>query len=246
MAERIASELGLRVLVVDRRAHIAGNAYDERDAAGVLVHRYGPHLFHAKSETIVSYLSRFTDWWPYEHRVLAAVGEQLLPIPINLDTINRLYGLALAEHELEAWLAARAEPMAEVRTARDAVVARVGSELYETFFRGYTVKQWGVDPTELDASVTARIPVRLNRDDRYFTDSFQALPAGGYTAMFHRILDHPLIEVRLQTEYEDARELGRYAHTVFTGPIDEFFAHRFGPLPYRSLTLDLCSVATRA
>lgn len=244
MAERIATELRLRVLVVDRRDHIAGNAYDARDEHGALVHRYGPHLFHANSTKIVDYLSRFTDWWPYEHRVLANVAGQLLPVPINLDTVNRLYGLSLDETELEGWLAARAEPIAHVRTAEDAVVARMGREIYETFFRGYTRKQWGVDPSALDASVTARIPVRCNRDDRYFTDSFQAMPAAGYTAMFERILDHPLIEVRLGTEYAHARESVAHAHTVFTGPVDEFFDRRFGPLPYRSLDFRFEQVAT--
>src|SRR5947209_6581388 len=244
MAERIATELRLRVLVVDRRAHIAGNAYDERDEHGVLIHRYGPHLFHANSAKVVSYLSRFTEWWPYEHRVLAQVDGQLLPIPINLDTVNRLYGLSLGEGELEQWLAARAEALPAVRTAEDAVVARMGRDIYEKFFRGYTRKQWGVDPVELDASVTARIPVRCNRDDRYFTDSFQALPADGYTAMFARILDHPLIEVRLGLDHLAAREAHAYAHTVFTGPIDEFFGQRFGPLPYRSLRFRFDTVPT--
>jgi len=244
MAERIATELRLRVLVVDRRLHIAGNAYDERDEHGVLIHRYGPHLFHANSAKVVSYLSRFTEWWPYEHRVLAQVDGQLLPIPINLDTVNRLYGLSLGEGELEQWLAARAEALPAVRTAEDAVVARMGRDIYEKFFRGYTRKQWGVDPVELDASVTARIPVRCNRDDRYFTDSFQALPADGYTAMFARILDHPLIEVRLGLDHLAARERYACSHTVYTGPIDEFFGQRFGPLPYRSLRFEFDTVHT--
>jgi UDP-galactopyranose mutase len=244
MAEQIASRLGLRVLVIDRREHLAGNAFDQRDEHGVLVHRYGPHLFHANSPKIVSYLSKFTEWWPYEHRVLAEVDGQLLPVPINLDTVNRLYGLSLTEPELAQWLADQAEPMAEVHTAQDAVVARMGRDIYEKFFRGYTRKQWGIDPTQLDASVTARIPVRADRDDRYFTDSFQAMPADGYAAMFTQILDHPLIELELGLDYRMARELYSCRHTVYTGPIDEFFDECFGPLPYRSLRFDVRTVAT--
>jgi UDP-galactopyranose mutase len=238
MAERIATVLGLRVLVVDIRPHIAGNAYDSRDEHGILIHRYGPHLFHANADKVVEYLSQFTGWWPYEHRVRAVVGDQLLPVPINLDTINARYGAGLRDGDVEAWLAAQAEPMAAVRTAEDAVVARMGRAVYEDFFRGYTRKQWGLDPTELDASVTARIPVRADRDDRYFTDRFQALPAEGYTAMFRRILDHPNIEVRLSTAYADVAAETGHRHTIYTGPIDEFFGRRFGPLPYRSLTFD--------
>jgi UDP-galactopyranose mutase len=186
VAERLATLRAERILVVDRRSHIGGNAYDEHDAAGILVHRYGPHVFHTNAARVVAYLSRFTDWRPYEHRVLARVRGRLVPIPINLDTVNRLFGLSLDEDEIEAWFAARAERVERVRTSEDAVVARVGRELYELFFRGYTRKQWGLDPSQLDASVTSRIPVRTNRDGRYFTDAFQAMPREGYTAMFDR------------------------------------------------------------
>jgi UDP-galactopyranose mutase len=235
MAERIASEFDERVLVVDRRPHVGGNAYDERDAAGLLVHRYGPHIFHTNARRIAAYLSQFTRWRPYEHRVLARVRGRLVPIPINLDTISALYGLALGEDEMAAWLARRAEPRIRVRTSEDVVVSKVGQELYELFFRGYTRKQWGLDPSELDASVTARIPVRTNRDDRYFTDEFQAMPAQGYTAMFERMLDHPRIEVALETDWRAGRASVVADHVVYTGPIDEFFGRRFGPLAYRSL-----------
>jgi UDP-galactopyranose mutase len=235
MAERLAADRGERVLVVDRRPHVGGNAYDELDAAGILVHRYGPHIFHTNAERVVAYLSRFTAWRPYEHRVVARVGDRLLPFPINLDTINRLYGLALREDEVADWFAGRAEPVAQVRTSEDAVVSRVGRELYETFFRGYTRKQWGLDPSELDASVAARIPFRTNRDDRYFTDTFQAMPRDGYTAMFERMLDHPGIRLALGTDWRELPAAWRDLPTVFTGPVDEFFGRRFGPLPYRSL-----------
>jgi UDP-galactopyranose mutase len=235
MAERIATVLDEDALVIDRRGHVAGNTYDERDAASLLVHRYGPHIFHTNAERVVAYLSRFTAWRPYEHRVLARVRERLVPIPINLDTINTLYGLSLDEAGVERWLADRAESRTPIRTSEDAVVSRVGRELYELFFRGYTRKQWALDPSELDATVTARIPVRTNRDDRYFSDAFQAMPANGYTAMVERMLDHRRIRVALSSEWREVRRTVRAEHVVFSGPVDEYFGHRFGRLPYRSL-----------
>jgi UDP-galactopyranose mutase len=242
LAERLAAERGERVLVIDKRDHIGGNAYDHLDAAGVLVHRYGPHIFHTNSEQIFAHLSRFTAWRPYEHRVLAqvkspATGEAMLvPMPINLDTINKLYGLSLSEDEVESWLASRAEQVPQIRTSEDVVVGKVGRELYEMFFRGYTRKQWALDPSELDKSVTARVPTRTNRDDRYFTDRFQAMPAEGYTAMFSRVLDHPLITVRTGMAFEEARRRFAFRRLIWTGPVDEYFGFRFGKLPYRSLT----------
>lgn len=244
MAERLAST-GCRVHVIDRRDHIAGNAYDYRNEHGIRMHRYGPHLFHANSERVVEYLSRFTTWWPYEHRVLARVRDKLVPIPINRTTLNELYGLDLPdEAAAEAFLAARAEPVEYLRNSEDAVVSKVGRELYELFFRGYTTKQWARDPSQLNASVCARIPVRFNVDDRYFTDSHQALPADGYTAMFERILDHPNITVELGVTYADVRDRVRATHLVWTGAIDEFYGHRFGKLPYRSLRFELVTEAT--
>ncbi len=234
LAERLAAERGERVLVIDRRPHVGGNAYDHLDEAGVLVHRYGPHIFHTNSAAVFAHLSRFTAWRPYEHRVLGQVDGRLVPIPINLDTINTLYGLQLGEDELEAWFAARAEPVGEIRTSEDVVVSRVGRELYEKFFQGYTRKQWGLDASQLDRSVTARVPVRSNRDGRYFTDTHQAMPAEGYTRMFERMLDHPNIEVRTDTDYETVRKVA-FRRMVWTGPVDEFFGHRYGHLPYRSL-----------
>lgn len=235
LAERLASQLGHKVLVVDKRPHIGGNAYDCLDTSGVLVHQYGPHIFHTNSEMIVRYLSKFTQWRPYEHRVLASVDGQLLPIPINLDTVNRLYGLSLSSEQLEDFFAARAEPVARISTSEDVVVSRVGRDLYEKFFRGYTSKQWGVDPSELDKSVTARVPTRTDRDDRYFTDTFQAMPAKGFTAMFERMLGHRNIELMLGTDFAGIAGTVRYSKLIYTGPIDEFFGLRFGKLPYRSL-----------
>lgn len=235
MAERLARDRNERVLVIDKRPHIAGNAYDRHDKAGLLVHQYGPHIFHTNSRQIFDYLSRFTEWRAYEHRVLASVDGMQLPIPINLDTINRLYGLDLTTEELAVWFGERAEPVEEIRTSEDVVVSQIGRELYEKFFRGYTRKQWGVDPSELDKAVTARVPTRTNRDDRYFTDEYQYMPKHGYTRMFESMLDHPNIKIMLQTDFADIRDEIPFRRVVYTGPVDEYFDHRFGKLPYRSL-----------
>jgi UDP-galactopyranose mutase len=235
LAERLASHGGKRVLLIDRRSHVGGNAYDTIDARGIRIHQYGPHIFHTNSPEVFEYLSRFTRWRSYEHRVLAEVRGRLLPIPINLDTINQLYDLQLDSAGVEAFLAARAEPRPHIRTSEDAVVARVGRELYECFFQGYTRKQWGLDPSELDASVTSRIPVRVDRDDRYFQDRFQAMPAQGYTALFERMLDHPNITVRLNVDLQEIAPDRIAAQVAYTGAIDEYFGYRFGKLPYRSL-----------
>lgn len=235
LAERLASQRDEKVLVIDRRPHIGGNAYDHYNEAGLLVHRYGPHIFHTNSQAVFDYLSQFTSWRPYEHRVRAEVDGQLLPIPINLDTVNRLYGLLLTSDALEEFFRERAERVAEIRTSEDVVVSRVGRDLYEKFFRGYTLKQWGVEPSALDKSVTARVPVRTDRDDRYFGDAFQFMPAHGYTRMFERMLDHPNIKVMLQADFREIRRDIPYRRLVYTGPIDEYFDFRFGKLPYRSL-----------
>jgi UDP-galactopyranose mutase len=235
MAERLASQLGMRVLVIDQRAHVAGNAYDHLDEGGLLVHRYGPHIFHTNSERIFTYLSAFTEWRPYEHRVVASVGGRLLPFPINIDTVNRLYGTSHDAASLEEYFRKVAEPIAQPRTSEDAVVGRVGRALYETFFRNYTRKQWGLDASELDAGVAARVPARLNHDDRYFTDSYQAMPLHGFTRMFQRMLAHPNVKVLLNASFREVAGDVRFRQVVYTGPIDEFFDYRFGKLPYRSL-----------
>jgi UDP-galactopyranose mutase len=242
LAERITSQRGERVLIIDRRPHIGGNAYDHLDSAGVLIHQYGPHIFHTNSEVIFNYLSNFTQWRSYEHRVLANVDGRLVPIPINLDTVNTLYGLSLTSGELEQFFADRAEPVEHIRTSEDVVVSKIGRDLYEKFFRGYTRKQWGVDPSELDKSVTARVPTRTNRDDRYFGDKFQFMPATGYTAMFERMLRHPNIRIMLNTDFADLRGAANYRRLIFTGPIDEFFDYRLGKLPYRSLRFEHCQL----
>ncbi|CAM3745369.1 UDP-galactopyranose mutase [Pseudomonas reidholzensis] len=235
IAERLAAGAGKRVLLIDRRDHVGGNAYDHLDAAGVMVHRYGPHIFHTNAQRIVDYLSRFTQWRVYEHRVLAQVDGHLLPIPINLDTLNGLFGLSMNEAEAETFLAQRAEPVSMIRTSEDVVINQIGRELYEKFFQGYTRKQWGLDPSQLDKSVTARVPTRTNRDDRYFTDSLQMMPLHGYTALFERMLDQPGIEVLLGVDFTTVRERSRFRHVIFCGPIDEYFGFCLGRLPYRSL-----------
>lgn len=244
VAAQMARNFRKRVLLVDRRPHVGGNAYDHPDAAGVLVHKYGPHIFHTNSKDVFTYLSKFTAWRDYEHRVLASLDGKLVPIPINLDTVNRLYGKDLDEHGLEAFLNSVAEKRPTIATSEDVILSRVGRDLYEKMFRGYTRKQWGLDPSQLDASVCGRIPVRLNRDDRYFSDTYQAMPRHGFTRMFENMLDHPNITISLNTDYRDLMKSTRYRELVYTGPVDEFFGYRFGKLPYRSLqfrheTLDL-------
>jgi UDP-galactopyranose mutase len=241
LAERLASQHGARVLLIDRREHVGGNAYDEPNEAGILYHKYGPHIFHTNSEQVVEYLSQFTEWRPYEHRVRAVVRDKLVPIPINRTTLNALFDLDLkTDEEAAAYLASRAEPVDEIRTSEDVVINAVGQELYELFFRGYTRKQWGLDPSELDKQVTSRIPTRTNTDDRYFSDTFQAMPLHGYTKMFERMVDHPLIDVRTGVDFAELRphthEIAE--HIIYTGPIDEYFDFRFGKLPYRSLKFD--------
>jgi UDP-galactopyranose mutase len=241
LAERLASQHGARVLLIDRRPHVGGNAYDEPNEDGILYHKYGPHIFHTNSQQVVDYLSQFTEWRPYEHRVLATVRGQLVPIPINRTTLNKLFDLDLQTDEQAAeYLASRAEPVDDIQTSEDVVINAVGRELYELFFRGYTRKQWGLDPSELDKQVTSRIPTRTNTDDRYFSDTFQAMPLQGYTAMFEKMLDSPLIEKRLGTDFRDLKDEAHEIaeHIIYTGPIDEYFDFRFGKLPYRSLKFD--------
>ena len=231
LAERLASQADAKVLIIDRRNHIAGNAYDHYDDAGILVHKYGPHIFHTNSGKVFNYLSRFTAWRPYEHRVQTSVDGQLVPIPINTNTLNKIYGLNLACHDVEEFLASVAEPCEQVKTSEDVVVSRVGRDLYEKFFRNYTRKQWGLDPSELDTTVTSRVPVRASLDDRYFTDRFQAMPLHGYTRMFEKMLSHPNIRIMLNTNYSDIKDEVNFRHLIFTGPVDEYFDYCYGQLP---------------
>ena len=235
LAERLARGSNKKVLICDKRSHIGGNAYDHYNENGILIHKYGPHIFHTNSREVFEYLSRFTEWRPYQHRVRAAVDGQIVPIPINLDTINALYGLNLTTFQVEEFFNSVAEPCEAIRTSEDVVVSKVGRELYEKFFKNYTRKQWGIDPSELDASVTARVPTRTNRDDRYFTDIYQAMPLHGFTRMFEKLLDHPNIKILLNCDYREITKEIPYREMIYTGPVDSFFDYRYGKLPYRSL-----------
>jgi UDP-galactopyranose mutase len=235
---RALADAGRKVLVIDRREHIAGNAYDSYDSNGVLIHNYGPHIFHTNSEKVLKWLSRFTNWRFYEHRVLAKVGDQLLPIPINRTTINTLFNLELDEKGVAEFLEAKREPKDAVKTSEDVVLNSVGAELCDKFFRGYTRKHWGLDLSELSAGVAARIPTRTNEDDRYFTDTYQFMPVDGYTPMFERMLDHPAITVELDVAFQEIRDRISANTLVYSGPIDEYYDFRFGKLPYRSLRFE--------
>jgi UDP-galactopyranose mutase len=235
LAERLASQAGKKILIIDKRNHIGGNTYDYYDKNGILVHKYGPHIFHTNSKEIYDYLGQFTSWRPYEHRVLASVDGMLVPIPINLNTINTLYGLQLCSAQVDEFLRSKAEPRDRLITSEDVVVSKVGKELYEKFFKGYTRKQWDLDPSELDAAVTARIPVRNNRDDRYFTDRYQGMPLEGYTRLFENMLSHPNIKIMLNTDYKEVEGLIPYREMIYTGPIDYYFDYCYGKLPYRSI-----------
>jgi len=237
VAERLASA-GKQVLVMDRRDHVGGNCYDEYDEHGVLVHRYAGHIFHTNLKHVVAYLSRFTDWRPYEHRVRAFVDGKLVPFPINQDTINMLYGLDLDEEGAKRFLESVREPREPIRTSEDVVVNAVGWALYEKFYRNYNRKHWGLDPSQLSASVAARIPVRTNRDGRYFEDEFQAMPLHGFTKLFERMLDHSNIDVQLNMDFEKIKSRVHAERIVYTGPIDEYFGCCYGKLPYRSLRIE--------
>lgn len=235
LAERLASLAGKKVLIIDKRNHIGGNTFDFFNEAGILIHKYGPHIFHTNSEDVYNYLSNFTGWRPYQHRVLASVDGRLVPIPINLNTINELYGLNLNSDEVESFFASKAIKKDQILTSEDVVLNKVGKDLYEKFFKNYTKKQWDLDPSELDASVTARIPTRKNRDDRYFTDTYQAMPLHGYTKMFEKMLDHPNIKVMVNTDYKEVVDIIPFKEMIYTGPIDYFFDYCYGELPYRSI-----------
>ncbi|HVG41769.1 MAG TPA: UDP-galactopyranose mutase [Chitinophagaceae bacterium] len=235
LAERLATKANKKILIIDKREHIAGNAYDYYNNDGILIHKYGPHIFHTNSKEVFDYLDQFTEWRPYEHKVLACVDGQQVPIPINLNTINQLYGLNLNSSQVEEFFASKAESVTRVKTSEDVVVSKVGRELYEKFFRGYTRKMWELDPSELDASVTARVPTRTNRDDRYFTDTYQAMPLHGYTAMFQKMLSHPNIKVMLNTDYKEIIDFVPYKKLIYSGPVDAYFNYCYGKLPYRSL-----------
>jgi UDP-galactopyranose mutase len=235
---RLVAESGKRVLVIDRRPHLAGNAYDFIDpSTGIRVHKYGPHLFHTNHREVWEFLSRFTAWLPYEHRAQSCVDGKLYPFPINIDTVNALYGTHHTEATIEGFYASVRETR-EIRNSEDSALARVGRDLYEKFFKNYTKKQWDLWPSELDRAVMERIPLRTNHDDRYFADTYQAMPAEGYTGLFEKMLAHPNITVRLETDYRDVRDKVTFKELIYTGCIDAFFDSRYGKLPYRSVAFE--------
>lgn len=244
LAERLASKANRKVLLIDKRNHIGGNTFDYYNSDGILVHKYGPHIFHTNSKEVFDYLGNFTEWRPYEHRVLASVDGQLVPIPINQNTVNALYGLNLSQLQVQEFYDSRAEKKDQILTSEDVVINVVGRELYEKFFKHYTIKQWALDPSELDASVTARVPTRTNRDNRYFTDLYQAMPLHGYTKMFHRLLDHPNISIMLNTDYKDLLKEVNFKTLIYSGPIDAYFDYCFGKLPYRSINFKSQTIDT--
>lgn len=239
LAERIAAELGQRVLVVDRRDHLAGNAFDGADDNGIVHHRYGPHIFHTNSRKVWDYLSRFTDWRPYHHEVLAVVEGRPVPVPFNLESIAALFPAFMAEslsrRVIGEYGYGRKIPILKMRESGDDEIRFLADYVYRNVFESYTRKQWSLDPDELDPSVTARVPFHASRDPRYFQDVYQAMPRAGYAALFERMLSHPNIELALGTEFDDARRRHPDARVIFTGPIDEYFDYRHGALPYRSL-----------
>jgi UDP-galactopyranose mutase len=239
LAERIASQLNQKVLVVDRRSHIGGNAYDYYNQDGILVHKYGPHWFHTNDKKVFQYLSQFTDWRYHFHRVKTYVDGKLLPIPINLDTLNELYGFNFqSPAEVQEYYDRVKVEIHNPRNAEEMVISQVGEDLYKKFFRGYTLKQWEIDPKNLASSVTARIPTRTNRDDRYFTDTYQGVPKHGYTQMFNKMLSNPAISIMLQTDYKQIVNEIKFKKLIYTGPIDTYFDYKFGKLPYRSLRFE--------
>ena len=239
MIARELAEAGLDVHLIDRRHHLGGNAYDQVNRHGERIHMYGPHLLHGDRDSIaIRWLSRFTEWTPYEHRVRALLPDgRTTPLPVNRTTLEDVYGAPLAT-EQEARRLLDGEVIRSGRGNTDEVfLSSVGPRLANLFFRPYTRKMWGVDPSELEAAVGARLPVRLNRDDRYFTDSFQAMPRDGFTAMFERILDHKRITLSFGEAYHPDIDHG-YQHTFLCVPIDEYFDFRFGRLPYRSIRFE--------
>ncbi len=238
IAERIASQLNEKVVVIEKRRHIAGNCYDYYDAAGILVHRYGPHVFHTSIKEVWDYLSRFTDWHLYEHKVRACVDGQLLPLPINLDTVNQLFRMNLSVEELPKFFKKIRKPVKEIRNSADVVLSQVGEVLYEKIYKNYTLKQWGVTPDKLDPLIISRVPIRLNRVDRYFDDPYQALPTEGYTRMVEKMLSHPNIRLILGVDYKEIISDIEYQTLIYTGPIDCYFDYKYGKLPYRSLRLE--------
>jgi UDP-galactopyranose mutase len=239
-AERLCSQYGKTCFVVEKRTHIGGNAYDRYDDSGVLIHNYGPHYFRTNSPRIKEYLSGFTEWHPVDYTILSHTEGRYWNFPINLNTFEQIVGHPATSEEMEAWLEEKRIPIENPANSEEVIISQVGWELYEKFFKGYTLKQWKRHPKDLDASVCGRIPIRTNRDDRYLREEFQALPKAGYTRMFERMIEAcgDGLRIMLNTDYREIMESFDFSHMIYTGPIDEFFDNRFGQLPYRSLRFE--------
>jgi len=238
IAERYAAQKNKKVLLIDKRDHIGGNCYDYVNDVGILVPKYGPHFFHTNNENVWEYVSNFTEWFPYEHKVRSMVDGKLVCVPVNITTVNDLFGTKIeSEEEMKMWLDENVEKIIDPKNSEESATARVGKKLYIKLFRNYTKKQWGMDPKELDPSIMNRIPVRTNFDDRYFTDKYQAMPKDGYTKLFERMLNNNLITIKLNTSFDDIKnEVENFEKTFFTGRIDQYFNYRYGgKLQYRSL-----------
>lgn len=235
IAERIANVLDEKVLVIEKRNHIGGNVYDSYNEDGILIHNYGPHIFHTNDVEVFNYLSKFTQWNVFWHRVLSYVDGNLVPMPISVETINKLYNLNLSTDDVEEFLAKKAINVPEVKTSKDVAISKVGTDIYEKMFKNYTIKQWGVDPAELDTSVISRIPVRLNRDTRYFADKYQGMPSHGYTKLCENMIANKNIKVMLNTDYKEVIEDIKYEKLIYTGPTDYFYDYKYGKLAYRSI-----------
>ena len=238
MAERIASQLDEKVLVIEKRSHIGGNVYDSYNDDGILIHNYGPHTFHTNDREVFNYVLQFTEWHDYQHRVLSYVDGNFVPIPISLETVNRLYNLSLSEEEMDAFIEGHREQMDVIRNSEDVVFSQAGRDIYEKFFKQFTIKQWGVSPAEMDPYVIRRIPFRKNRDTRYFTDRYQGNPKHGFTRMCERMAAHPKIMLLLNTDYKDVIQQIEYEKMIYTGPIDYFYDFALGKLLWRSIRFE--------
>ena len=238
IAERIATQLHKRVLVIEKRDHIGGNVYDSYNEYGILIHNYGPHTFHTDDKEVFDYICKYTEWNDYQHHVLSYVDGHFVPMPISLETINQLYNLNLSQDEMNDFISSRCEDINPIKTSEDVVLSQGGRDIYEKFFKYFTIKQWGVSPAELDKSVISRIPFRKNRDTRYFTDKYQGNPKGGYTQMCRNMLKHPEISILINTDYKDIIDDLSYERLIYTGPIDYYFDYCYGELLYRSIRFE--------
>lgn len=235
IAERIAEVLNEKVLVIEKRNHIGGNVYDSYNEDGILIHNYGPHIFHTNDKEVYDYLRQFTPWNDFWHRVLTQVDGNLIPMPITVETINKLYNLNLSCEEVEEFLKKKAISIDEIKTSKDVALSKVGQDIYEKFFENYTKKQWGIDPGEIDTSIISRIPIRSNRDTRYFSDKYQGMPKYGYTKMCENMIQNKNIKLLLNTDYKEVMDDIEYEKLIYTGPTDYFYDYKYGKLAYRSI-----------